>query len=303
MSGFDYFYGLEAGQYSFFRVPKILFQAERFKILSCEAKILYGLLLDRMSLSIKNRWFDGNDRVYIIFTVEEITEQLNCGSQKVVRLLKELDEIGLIEKKRSGFGKPNIIYVKNFMAQQTEEQETKEEQEGKEELAEKAQAVHDCENHNSGEREVTSEEFSQVQEESDELWYQNGENHNSGVVKTTMQECPQSQHNNSENHNSRMMKITIQEFPKSQSNNTEKNNTESSDTQSIHLESIYPYPKMDRDRLRKQIHKKIDYTALCDSQDSVLVDELVEIMLEVLTATKKEIRISEHKSLSAHHAV
>ena len=94
---------------------------ESFRSLSCEAKVLYGLLLDRMGLSIKNRWFDEEDRVYIIFTVEELAELLNCGTQKVVRLLKELDVksgIGLIEKKRLGLGKPNVIYVKNFMIQE-----------------------------------------------------------------------------------------------------------------------------------------------------------------------------------------
>lgn len=67
---FDYFHGMEAEQYSFYRVPKVLFTAECFKTLSCEAKVLYGLMLDRMSLSMKNRWLDEEDRVYIIFTVE-----------------------------------------------------------------------------------------------------------------------------------------------------------------------------------------------------------------------------------------
>lgn len=80
-------------------------------------RFLYGLMLDRMSLSIKNRWFDEEDRVYIIFTVEEIAELLNCGTQKAVKLMKELDDnqgIGLIEKKRLGLGKPNVIYVKTL---------------------------------------------------------------------------------------------------------------------------------------------------------------------------------------------
>ena len=76
---FDYFRGMEAEQYTFYRIPKILFTAECFKTISCEAKVLYGLLLDRMSLSIKNRWFDEEDRVYIIFTVEEIAELMNLS--------------------------------------------------------------------------------------------------------------------------------------------------------------------------------------------------------------------------------
>ena len=85
---FDYFRGMEGEQYTFYRIPKVLFTAECFRSLSCEAKVLYGLLLDRMGLSIKNRWFDEEDRVYIIFTVEELAELLNCGTKKVVRLLK-----------------------------------------------------------------------------------------------------------------------------------------------------------------------------------------------------------------------
>ena len=122
---FDYFTGMEAEQYSFYRVPKVLFTESCFKTLSCEAKVLYGLMLDRMSLSIKNRWLDSEDRVYIIFTVEEIAELMNCGTQKAVKLVKELDSsngIGLIEKKRLGLGKPNVIYVKNFMIREVPDQ-------------------------------------------------------------------------------------------------------------------------------------------------------------------------------------
>ena len=120
---FDYFHGMEAGQYSFYRIPKMLFTAECFRSLSCEAKVLYGLMLDRMGLSIKNRWIDEEDRVYIVFTVEETAELMNCGMQKAVKLMKELDSdkgIGLIEKKRLGLGRPNVIYVKNFMVREAD---------------------------------------------------------------------------------------------------------------------------------------------------------------------------------------
>ena len=117
---FDYFYGIQADTYSFYRIPKILFTDSIFKDLSCEAKVLYGLMLDRMSLSIKNKWFDDQGRVYIIFTVVDVREYLNCCRQTAINLLAELDTdrgIGLIEKKRLGFGKANIIYVKNFVSQ------------------------------------------------------------------------------------------------------------------------------------------------------------------------------------------
>ena len=115
---FDYYRGVEAEQYSFYRIPKMLFTDTIFQDLSCEAKVLYGLMLDRMSLSLKNHWMDEEERVYIIFTVNNICDLMNCGTQKAVRLLKELDVktgIGLIEKKRLGLGKPNVIYVKNFI--------------------------------------------------------------------------------------------------------------------------------------------------------------------------------------------
>ena len=111
----NYFTGGQADLFSFYRLPKILFADPRFRGISAEAKILYGLLLDRMSLSVKNGWLDSTGRVYIIFTVEEIMESLACGNKKAVGLLRELEEkAGLIERRRQGLGKPNLIYVKNF---------------------------------------------------------------------------------------------------------------------------------------------------------------------------------------------
>ena len=269
---FDYFRGMEAEQYTFYRIPKILFTAECFKTISCEAKVLYGLLLDRMSLSIKNRWFDEEDRVYIIFTVEEIAELMNCGTQKAVRLLKELDSekgIGLVEKRRLGLGKPNVIYVKNFMVKQPEKEEKE------------------------PEKPVNT---------------QNCENHNSRVVKTTIQECPKSQFKNDENHNSGIVKITTPECPKSQSNNTDINNTdfsenEYSDTESSETDfnetdnilsnlshlSVRKTAGMidmveEMEAYRKIIRENISYECFEDSRyrQQEEVDELVELMVEVM---------------------
>lgn len=243
---FDYYRGMEAEQYSFYRVPKILFTAECFKELSCEAKILYGLLLDRMSLSVKNHWLDEEERVYIIFTIEEIAELLNCGTQKAVKLLKELDSekgIGLIEKKRLGLGRPNVIYVKNFLVQKNDE------------------------------------------ENSDASDLQNCENHNSGVVKTTIQECP-----------------------KSQSNNTDINKTENNETESSSILSNLICPEKEktideieqRNTYREIIRENISYECFRNDTPHAReeVDELVELMVEVMVMPDQgKIRIAGEDKL------
>ena len=114
---FDYFYGQSGEMFSYFRVPKILFRDIRFKDLSTDAKTLYGILLDRMSLSVKNGWLDGQGRVYIIFPIQEVMDALGCADNKATKLFRELENAGLVERKRRGLGKPNLIYVKNFADQ------------------------------------------------------------------------------------------------------------------------------------------------------------------------------------------
>lgn len=114
---FDFYYGKEAEQFNFYRIPKILFTDKRFSSVSVEAKVLYGLMLDRMSLSLKNGWIDKENRVYIYFKLEDAMEYMGIGKDKGVKLFAELDSekgCGLIQKKRQGLGKPAIIYVMNF---------------------------------------------------------------------------------------------------------------------------------------------------------------------------------------------
>ena len=170
---FDYFRGLEAEQYNFYRVPKILFTGECFRALSCEAKVLYGLMLDRMNLSIKNQWIDEENRPYIFFTIEEIMEFLDCKTQKATKLMKELDTesgIGLIEKKRLGMGKPNVIYVKNFMVKSNVEPKSKEKEP---ETPENTQAF---ENQNSRISEIKNQDFRESK-------IKTFENQNTGLLK------------------------------------------------------------------------------------------------------------------------
>ena len=114
---FPYYHGYEGEQFSFYRIPKLLMTSEHFRKLSTDAKLLYGLMLDRMSLSMKNHWLNDQGRVYIFFPVEEVMQMLHCKSEKATKLLAELDSkkgIGLIERVRQGQGKPSIIYIKNF---------------------------------------------------------------------------------------------------------------------------------------------------------------------------------------------
>ena len=150
----DYYYGVQSEQYSFFRVPTLLFTDGQYKNISCEAKVLYGILLSRMELSAKNSWIDDRGRIFIICTTEEIMEKLNCGNQKAVKLMSELEKgCELIERKRQGLGKPNLIYVKNFLP----EEKILSVDNG----ADNTQPSHflKCENHTSGDVKITAPEM------------------------------------------------------------------------------------------------------------------------------------------------
>lgn len=111
---FDYFYEEQSESYSFYRIPKMLFTEEIFEALSTDAKVLYGLLLDRISLSRENGWMDDAGRVYVYYTIKSVKKSMRCANTKACGLLRELDEFGLIERKKQGLGKPTIIYVKDF---------------------------------------------------------------------------------------------------------------------------------------------------------------------------------------------
>ena len=120
----DYFYGVQSDQFSFYRIPRLLIKDPHFKGLSSDAKLLYGLMLDRMALSMKNHWLDNENRAYIIYSISNVMEDINCSKPTCVKIMKELDSFGLIERKRKGLGKPDVIYVKNFVVlEESQEQE------------------------------------------------------------------------------------------------------------------------------------------------------------------------------------
>ena len=255
---FDYYYGSQADQFSFFRLPKLLIRDKRFKDVSSDAKILYGILLDRMSLSMKNRWMDDENRVYIIFKISEIMEEFDCSERKAVEMLAELDTnsgVGLIEKKRQGLGKPNLIYVKNFVV---------------------SEAVAEEKNNS----EITQGEV---------LQFQNCAN---GKVKN----CTDGKVKNCTNGKVKncadgKVKNCTDEQP---NNNNYNNYTDSIETESIY--PINHEDEMDKiERCTEMVKEKIEYNHLYQtipiSQRRIL-DEIVQLMVEVLAIERQTIKIA-----------
>lgn len=155
---FDYFYGHEdAEQFLFYRIPKTLITGEEFREVSVEAKLLYGLMLDRLSLSMKNGWFDDQNRAYIIYTVEDIMSDLQCGNQKAVKLLSELEKkAGLIRRKRQGLGKPSLTYVLKFSTGSSDHTSESHFKKCENHTSEADEEVQKCENHISAGVNITS---------------------------------------------------------------------------------------------------------------------------------------------------
>ena len=312
---FEYFYNDDSDQYSFYRIPKLLFTEEYFSSLSCEAKVLYGLMLDRISLSLKNKWFDEQNRAYIIFTIENVMELLNCKSQKAVKIMKELDAeegIGLIEKIRQGFGKPNIIYVKNFMIKEAEEQQQQVQQNELPKNCENQNSVIqnpadfsttvDGENQNSVMRKsadfsiVDSENQNSVMGKPADFSIVDSENQNSVMGKPADFSTVDGENQNSvmrnpadfstvdsENQNSVIVKIKNQECRKSKPNYTDYSKTDISKNNPIYLSKTGLMDEMDT--YKNVVKKNSNYTCFENdwSYDIKMIDELIDLIVEIMT--------------------
>ncbi len=242
---FNYYYGKEAEQFSFFRIPKLLFTDPIFASLSSDAKVLYGILLDRMNLSMKNNWIDEENKVYIIFTIEEIAEIMCCATQKATKILQELDDkkgIGLVEKKRLGLGKPNILYVKNFIIQEKKEKTPIQE-------------------------EITNQELCKSQ-------FKNDENHNSGNVNFTKQELCKSQCNKTN--------LNKTEYSDTEYNNTSPISPSERKTIKEDLLSQKQDTKMEE--IIKILKQNIDYFFLIEEQpkEKEKIDLIINVMAETI---------------------
>jgi hypothetical protein len=261
----DYFYGTEAEQYSFYRIPKTLFTDWRFKGVSMEAKVLYGLMLDRMSLSIRNGWLDKDGRVFIYFTLEDAVEMLSSGKDKVIRLFKELDKpngIGLIERHKQGQGKPTRIYVMNFTLPPEPTQEPPAEP--------TIPPVQTSEKPKSGLR---------------------------GGTEVLTSEKPKSRL-----RESRGQDFAIPDTNKTDKNNTELSDTESSiypPTPTPLPASRRSRPRRDRmdqmDAYRALVYQNIDYYLLIQERpyERDLIDGYVELIVEVCCSGRETIRINQ----------
>ena len=272
---FDYYYGIEAEQFTFVRVPKVLFtDKEHFGGLSNEAKLLYGLLLERMSLSRKNNWIDKHNRVYIIFPVEEIEESLNVGHEKALNLLKELDDqsgIGLVKKKRRGLGLPSILYVKNFIVKG-------------EKSTDYVPTSRSTEN---GIQEVGKTDFKK------------SENQTSENPKNRLLEVRNSDSNNIDINNIDMSYTYDQSIDPPRT-----------DFQNFSPGADGLIDGIDRNTVEEEVKKQIDYDCLISHPDSSVVqmaEEIKDLMVDVLCGERSVVsvgkRVSEETAKSAYRKI
>ena len=167
---FKYIYGDGCRKFNFYRIPQALFTDERLKMLSNDSKVLYGLMLDRAGLSVKKHWTDDQGRVYIIFTNAEVCDKLNVGTHKAVKVMKELETIGLIDRKRIGLGRPDRIFVKHFCSDERAERNVENSVPDNVESSENSGVglqnplSQNCENHNPAEVENASPKEQKSQE-------------------------------------------------------------------------------------------------------------------------------------------
>ena len=260
---FEYFYGSESEQFAFYRIPKILFKDKLFKDVSTDAKVLYGLILDRMGLSMKNGWLDDNNRVYIIYTITDIMEDLNCADQKANKLLSELDTakgIGLIERKRQGLGKPNIIYVKNFRT---------------------VSQIQNRENHDSREVKITNQEILKSQ-------IQKCENHDSRIVNISIQESLKSRSNNTNINN------TDNSYTEYSDNLSYPIISDNNDIGKVEVSDSMRWIE-ERKTYEELIKNNIEYDIIVNQYEKQWLDEIVAIMVDVVCSKEPYIRINKQE--------
>ena len=270
---FDYYYGLEPEQFSFYRVPRMLMKDERFKGLSSDAKLLYGMMQDRLSLSQQNGWVDDENRPYIYYTMDNIMSDLGCGREKCAKILAELDckkGIGLIEKKRQGLGKPDIIYVKNFIPIEVNEPE------------------------NQSKSPADTEISTEVRKSN----FKKSENRTSRNSETKLAEVRKSNFKKYENQTSRNSEVELAEVRETNSKYNNNNYTDLSYNNPIYQSddlTIRQDDVMDDVNAYVEIIKEnIEYEHYINQrlyQDRELFEELFELICEVVCVKRRTVKI------------
>ena len=273
----DYYYGIEAEQFSFYRVPRVLIKDERFRELSSDAKLLYGLMLDRMALSRKNGWFDEENRAYIHYTLENIMEDLGCAREKCAKVLAELDSkkgIGLIEKKRQGLGKPDIIYVKNFATLEVSIKSENDEQSPSD--ADVSTEVRKSNFKKFGNQTSESSEI-ELQEvrKSNLQRFGNQTSRSSEIELAEVREPNPNYNNNNYNNNSYNNPINQSVAEKSQDNVMDA------------MDDAQAYIELIKENISYEHHMKYDKYGQRE-----LYDELFEVICEVVCVKRQTIRVS-----------
>lgn len=275
--GFDYYYGNEADQFSFIRIPKALLTEKIFSSLSVQARLLYGLLLDRMGLSAKNGWVDKENKVYIIYQISEIQEDLGFSKKKAIDYLGELEDIGLVEKKRRGLGLPTILYVKNFILKEIGTSRSVDS--GTSEQNEFESDIVPIEAYGVKESEITEEN----QSESSGL----GKKISRSVEMGTSRSVDLGTSRSVEMGTSGGAEIALQEVSKtSPQNNTNNNNTNMIQTDSNHIVSFMDdlMGLEDINQRRQYFWMKLDMDILLQSNtlQKELLEGMYELILEVI---------------------
>ena len=290
---FDFYYGKEADQFNFLRIPRLLFKDKRFKGLSSDAKLLYSLLLDRMSLSTKNGWIDDENRVYIYFTVKEVMDELNMAKEKCTKVFAELDKekgCGLIIKVRQGLGKPDKIYVMNFLSCNLDEDNNTDFQEAENET---------FENQKTRVLKIENQEFRKSKNKK----FENRETRSSEIE---IPEVRKSNLKSFENQTSRGSETENQEVRKSKSNNTDINNTDNNytDCNDINPISSYQYIEnqntkdvMDeideREKYKKLITENIDFDIIAKNYSLSEAEGILDIIVDAVCSKKYYLRVKE----------
>lgn len=258
MADASFFYGKEAEQYSFYRLPKALIKEEQYQKVSMSAKLLYGILLDRMNLSIKNKWLDKEGRVFLIYTLDEMMEDFNCSDKTAAKLLKELEQVDLIVRKRQGLGKPSLVYVKKVMT------------------------VKD----NTAEQDQRTENVRNATSHTEKVRIQNRKKYESGIVKSTTLDSEDLRGNKTEYNNTNDSKTEMVCSSADAEERKEEGEVRHSQQNETQADSL-------KGQLKEQLEKQLDVEALQEAfpfaQDKLRT--ILAILLDTLQSHKRYIRI------------